>query len=1172
MLEGIVLDYKNAIEQSQDIIMHLQREINEGRSVVAIKDENSVIEQSARIISLASNSQQPGVSEILLDQYQLKGFNVEGVQIIQKANIAKEQNRSSFDTEFVQHANFNGSARSLEIEKNDTNCEMYQYNERMNNEEQNHTIEDKENSEISKYYSIKHDPGFSSIKQNAQFYCDKPILEDKGNSARSIRAIESTSKENIREIPTLVIKSLSTRVIDRTFKIKENVAEPDFEPSSKDLMILSGDLGEDLHKNQKDEKNMMKISQDIVLLHFSAYHNLSHEKQKHNEKDEICAVCNQMKNRVNYERENINKSDVKAKSSEIKPSVDQEKFRDDQVYVVSYQHEESESNRKFVQMNHPDLVIETDQREQVSDKEDDCKRDSPAELYKKNETKDLLILNFTAKNQHKYEDIPRSKDSSPLIIPPKARMEEESSEYGAIKEGMMFNGLANMLIEFHKNHKEKEEASAKTIEELERVIHDLKKSWRERTQLARPTLKQRVSDKLDLLTVIKQENIDLQRQCRLKKGLLSKMTHIWGQISPNFNSIDPHQIKITLQKVQKSLRNLILEIESRIENDSSFADLLDKVVDLDFAGCGITSLILPYLSSSEEPSNRMLINNQAIIPVLSCEKRKTYFENDSIEQEITDVEDDLAICLVEAWSAAEKHGGLQPLTDYLEEISNKLIICDQLSQKISNIEFMISEIKEPYKEVHLEELSAQIDRMISFACEKSTQSGLGSIDNEYGAIVKKIKDIQHIKESPLRTPVKKTEGRQKVLEVPNTPDILLKESKVHFAQQSKSKIPPSSVVKPSNDEERPPEMEPSKDESHTKYKKSLEKYKEIVRQYDEQLKRDTEYISKLKDELHTCQDELRKRIEMNNELNLNVRTLEDDLKRAEAKFKKVEPVNIQDENQDSGKNSQVSKAKFFEEEHRKDKKLILKLERGLVKVADYTKTLHQISVDENLDLDNLSTMLPKKLELLDKMVNTLLCLVLDRIDEGTTYCKSNKVDPRAQPRAMTMCKDLRSITGPQFFENSLENEKSGMRYPLQTDLSNIDCGDITFKGGEKTVFSEINCKAFVDSLPDIAKSIQDRFKRLLELRKANILINEKVQNYLPLLRHRSNFDLKSSEIDQFISSSPLTSFQRRIVDLQDRFNDFMEGYMKKIAHLTQSLKESTYPRKDYLERLAKDCR
>lgn len=734
-----------------------------------------------------------------------------------------------------------------------------------------------------------------------------------------------------------------------------------------------------------------------------------------------------------------------------------------------------------------------------------------------------------------------------------------------------FAGLAALLIDFHRSHKERHQASAKTIEELETVIYELKMATNVKVVSPYRDLSEELNEKLELFSVIKQESIDFLMNVILKRALLVQMSDFFASSESKNSDTGLNDASHRPEDLKAQLKHFILSLEKSAISDVEKEDVLQRAVDLDYASAYINGMCKskPYtLEDSEFTLQGSRSKSESPIFVRINSLEDAYRKFDGIQQS-------MIACLCYMWSKANQRNSQNRIAQEITQLNHKIDLAEELSRKIDSIDSMIDDLSLPYDDQQMAILITRIEDMISYACAKSTETGIGSRDSVSAQISDRIKEIKMIKQSPLRTPTKNQARNDDRFEARRSTDIIMREAKVLFTQDSHPrdrKDQSSRRISETDNKIKTQETDSGDLESVSNYKRSLDKYKEIVRKYDDQLRRDTEYISKLKDDLKDCRVELNKKIDINRGLTQKVDELEDALQKASDQQKELEAaVDHGDIDKASADLSNRAPSSQRASEIIKDKFLILKLERGLLKVADYTNTLSQIAINDENYMVKGNGSLGRKIELLDKMINTLLCIINERKDEGS-YKSSSKVDPSEINREDMIKKDLRLIPESQLSPiDQRKHQHEGKSIP-HLEHMNMDKGDITFKGGEKTLFSESRCRAFIDGLPDLVRTIQDRLKRLLELRKANMLIDERVNGCIALLKKRPGLLSKYSDIEHFLEDSPLVSFHRRMADLQERFIDFMEGFQKKTYLLSQSMKESTHPRKDYLERLAAACK
>lgn len=349
------------------------------------------------------------------------------------------------------------------------------------------------------------------------------------------------------------------------------------------------------------------------------------------------------------------------------------------------------------------------------------------------------------------------------------------------------------------------------------------------------------------------------------------------------------------------------------------------------------------------------------------------------------------------------------------------------------------------------------------------------------------------------------------------------------------------------------------------------KYKELIRQYEDQIKQNTKWAEKLREEIeHRIakgqKDELKIAELQSEKANIlsKVQLLENKISRMEHSNH-----NIHIQNSTLKERSTLAD----EDENRKNRKLIRKVERGLVKVAEYISSTSNSSMHGQNIAEQCRTLL-KRLGVMDKMVMTLLAVINERrlenplgglgdneretstpIDFGrrsNTPTAATRPDRSLSPH---LPRDLfQDLQADPFFDSRSPVQPV---IPVQTSPSPTNLNALTTPDD-----------TFQDRLAENCRLAQMQFRRLIDLRKANIIMDDRVNHLLIKIRHKETPpNISVQALEGFLKTSPLEGIVSRLGLTLGRALESMTFAVETGNVLAKDLREITLDRKAALERI-----
>lgn len=395
-------------------------------------------------------------------------------------------------------------------------------------------------------------------------------------------------------------------------------------------------------------------------------------------------------------------------------------------------------------------------------------------------------------------------------------------------------------------------------------------------------------------------------------------------------------------------------------------------------------------------------------------------------------------------------------------------------------------------------------------------------------------------------------------------------------------------------------------------------YMKIIEQYERQALKDRKWIEDLKKEIEdrvgnvlVTQQENESLKKHNQALRKKLATLEEDLKSYSSRWSeprdpsavrefKVEGTGVKTDkhakpNLTEGRKPETRKSEddrlvgdspirtadpnisgtlrreYNSDEDKKNKKLILKLERGLSKVLETASGLLQLGLQTHPAHHNI----PRKADLLERMVSTLMAMIFERRSEGQFGHQASE-ERRLPSKEQLDRKDVRKASlSPAPETSTVTNPKVHSRPDQKTSETLQD-----------TESKDPHTKELQDRLSEFVKNICRKSERMGELQKANLMMDHRVKGILDKFSHKQE-DPSSGigatrrrsgtgtaeranqlmSLEEFIQNSPLPSFTPRLAKQTQRAFEALEDILSSYSKYTRQLKEVTVDRKDLLEKI-----
>lgn len=264
-----------------------------------------------------------------------------------------------------------------------------------------------------------------------------------------------------------------------------------------------------------------------------------------------------------------------------------------------------------------------------------------------------------------------------------------------------------------------------------------------------------------------------------------------------------------------------------------------------------------------------------------------------------------------------------------------------------------------------------------------------------------------------------------------------------------------------------------------------------------------------------------------------------------------------------------------EEEDRRNKKLILKLERGLAKVLETSSKLLETALETHPASHEIS----RKTDLVDRMLSTLMALIFERRTEGQ-FAQQPEEEKRLPSREHIGRRDVRQTSlSPRPDRPPTASEQQPTLLPATAARPS------EVSKPSSSEWKEVATQELCSKLTAFTQAVCGKSDRLGELQRANGMMDRRVKALLdrvaeertdqtperrPSAGRAQGQNARLRALEEFLNSSPLPSFAPRVSKQTQRAFDAMEEILSCYSKYARQLKEVTVDRKNLLEKILLD--